>query len=111
MIIMVRTPEEIKTELEELKIKREDAERQYKRVLAAGFKKHKECCSDVCETINQVMLKLNYNITKANSIKEKTISRIVKMDLSKDIIKAEFQLEELKNLKEQLYAKQVCDCK
>ncbi len=108
---MVRTPEEIKAELEELKTKREDAEKQYKKVLEVGFRKHKECCSDVCEVINQVIFKLNYNITKANEIKEKSISRIVKMDLSKDITKAESQLEELKNLKEQLYAKQVCDCK
>lgn len=108
---MVRTPEEIKEELDSLKIQREEAEKQYKKALAAGFKKHKECCSDVCDVINQAMNKLNYNITKANRIKEKTISRIVRMDLSKDIIAAESQLEELKNLKDELYAKQVCNCK
>lgn len=108
---MVRAPEEIIEELEKLKTQRQEAEKQYKKVLAAGFKKHKECCSDVCDVINQVIYKLNYNITRANEIKNKTISRRVKTDLSRDITEAESQLKELKTLKDELYAKQVCDCK
>lgn len=108
---MVRTPEDIIEELAQLKTLKEKAEKEYNKALAVGFKKHEECCSDVCDVISQVIYKLNYNITQANKIREKTISKRVKMDLSKDILIAESQLKELKTLKEELYAKQVCDCK
>jgi len=108
---MVREPEEIKKELDELKVLKNKAEKEYNKALKAGFKKHKECCSDVCDVIGQAINKLNYNITKATEIKEKTISRRVKTDLSRDITAAESQLKELKTLKDELYAKQVCDCK
>lgn len=108
---MIQTPEEIEKELEELNIQKEEAEKRYKEALAVGFKKHKECCSDVCNVIDQSMFKLNSNITKANKIIEKTISKKIKRDLSKDITAAESKLKELKTLKEELYAKQVCNCK
>lgn len=108
---MARAYEEIKEELEKLKTLKEKAEIEYKEALAAGFKKHEECCLDVCNVINQAINKLNYNITKASKLKEKTISKRVKMDLSKDITAAESQLKELETLKDELYAKQVCNCK
>lgn len=108
---MIRAPEEIIEELEKLKTQREEAERQYKKALAVGFKKHEECCPDVCDIINQAIYKLNYNITQATKIKEKTISRRVKTDLLRDITTAESQIKKLKTLKDELYAKQVCDCK
>ena len=108
---MARTPEEIKKQLEELKILKEKAELEYKEALEAGFKKHEECCLDICDIVNQAISKLNTNIAKATKIKEKTISRSIERSLSKDIIIAESQVKELMTLKDELYAKHICDCK
>jgi len=108
---MARTPEEIEEELKELKRLKKKAEKDYDKALAAGFKKHEECCPDVCTVINNAISKLTDNITKATEIKEKTISRQVERSLTKDITVAESQVKELKTLKDELYARHVCDCK
>ncbi len=108
---MVRTYEEIKEELEKIKILKEKAEEEYKEALKAGFKKHEECCPDICDIINQVISKLNTNISHAKEIKEKTPSTKLERTLSKDILIAESQVKELETLKDELYAKSICNCK
>lgn len=108
---MVRTPEEIEEELKELQKQRKKAERDYSKALEAGFKKHEACCPDVCTIINDAISKLNNNISKATELKERTPSKRIERELSKDITSAESKVNELKSLKEELYAKHVCRCK
>ncbi len=108
---MARTPEEIEEQLRELKRLKKKAESDYNKALAAGFKKHEECCPDVCNVINEAIKKLTSNITRATGIKEVTSSARIERTLSKDIIIAESQIRELNILKDELYAKHVCNCK
>lgn len=108
-------------ELEELKIKAEDIE----------FKKSRECCPDVCQTIDKSIIKLNSELRKAEFDKEKILrlvevaSKVFQTEasghklLEKQVIRKASRVEilireqisSLQNLKETLSDKKVCICK
>lgn len=128
---MTRTPLEIQEYLDNLSNQIKELEQLKQKAEKISFKKSRECCPDVCKTIDRSIYKLDDDLMRAKREKDKilrlveTSSSVFHMEESErsslekqalrkakrvEILIME-QITSLKNLKSTLSEEKVCDCK
>jgi len=107
---MVRADDEITKELEKIKRLREEAEKEYKKAIKAGIKKHEECCPDICDTINESIKSISTKIEEFEIIKKRHLSLGINKAISKNLPLLKERHDELINIVNRLKDKGICDC-
>lgn len=107
---MVKIYDEITKELEKIKSLKEEAEEEYKKAIKAGFKKHEECCPDICDTINTAIKKIGTKIEEFETIKERHLTSGINKSILRNLPLLKERQDELIKIVNRLKERGICDC-
>ncbi len=119
-----KTPEEIALELVEINNRLEQLKKIKSKFDEIEIAKSQECCPDVCETINQLELAIDNEMSKISYEEKSVVGRINlfpkefresillknKLRTNKAIKALELRHKELTNLKTVLSKNSICNC-
>lgn len=114
---MAREIKEIKDDIIKAKerlteIEKEKAElfAQYEEIKKEKLSRFPECCSEVCTEVTRLILKLKENRASLEETK-KVAPKTMSLKINRQLILNEERTKELEDLKNELYAKSICDCR